>query len=49
MLMALATSAWTLAELARLPNDGNKCELINGELHHRVRWFAPTAQRWSLI
>ncbi len=32
MLMALATSGWTLAELDRLPDDGNKYELIDGEL-----------------
>lgn len=32
MLMALATRAWTLAELDRLPDDGNKYELIDGEL-----------------
>ena len=32
MLMAPATSAWTLAELDRLPDDGNKYELIDGEL-----------------
>ncbi len=32
MLMAPATSAWTLAELDRLPDDGNKYELVDGEL-----------------
>ncbi len=32
MLMASATSAWTLAELDRLPDDGNKYELVDGEL-----------------
>lgn len=32
MLMAQATHAWTLAELDRLPDDGNKYELIDGEL-----------------
>lgn len=32
MLMAVATSTWTLAELDRLPDDGNKYELIDGEL-----------------
>ena len=32
MLMALATSGWTLAELDRLPDDGNKYELLDGEL-----------------
>ena len=32
MLMALSTGAWTLAELDRLPDDGNKYELIDGEL-----------------
>ena len=32
MLMALATRAWTLAELDRLPDDGNKYELVEGEL-----------------
>ena len=32
MLMAAATRAWTLAELDRLPDDGNKYELIDGEL-----------------
>ncbi|MBL0171192.1 MAG: Uma2 family endonuclease [Gemmatimonadaceae bacterium] len=30
--MAVSTSAWTLAELDRLPDDGNKYELIDGEL-----------------
>ncbi len=32
MLMAPATSAWTLADLDRLPEDGNTYELIDGEL-----------------
>lgn len=32
MAMAATTSAWTLAELDRLPDDGNKYELIDGEL-----------------
>ncbi len=32
MLMALTTSAWTLAELDRLPDDGNKYELVDGAL-----------------
>ena len=32
MLMALSTSAWTLAELDRLPDDGNTYELLDGEL-----------------
>jgi Uma2 family endonuclease len=32
MLMATSTSAWTLAELDRLPDDGNTYELIDGEL-----------------
>lgn len=32
MLMALSTSTWTLAELDRLPDDGNKYELIDGAL-----------------
>jgi Uma2 family endonuclease len=32
MLMAHSTSAWTLAELDRLPDDGNAYELIDGEL-----------------
>ena len=32
MLMALSTSAWTLAELDRLPDDGNKYELVDGAL-----------------
>ncbi len=32
MLMALSTSAWTLAQLDRLPDDGNKYELVDGEL-----------------
>ncbi len=32
MLMALSTIVWTLAELDRLPDDGNKYELIDGEL-----------------
>jgi len=32
MLMALTTRGWTLAELGRLPDDGNKYELVGGEL-----------------
>ena len=32
MLMAAKTAAWTLAELQRLPDDGNKYELVHGEL-----------------
>jgi len=32
MLMAQATGAWTLADLDRLPGDGNRYELIDGEL-----------------
>jgi len=32
MLMAPTTQAWTLAELDRLPDDGNKYELVDGEL-----------------
>lgn len=32
MLMAQTTDAWTLADLDRLPNDGNKYELVDGEL-----------------
>ena len=32
MVMALFTSDWTLAELDRLPDDGNRYELIDGEL-----------------
>ncbi len=32
MLMAQTTQAWTLAELDRLPDDGNKYELVEGEL-----------------
>jgi len=32
MLMAMPTGAWTLAELDRLPDDGNKYEIIDGEL-----------------
>jgi Uma2 family endonuclease len=32
MLMALPTRAWTLAELDRLPDDGNKYELVDGAL-----------------
>ncbi|MGQ0537659.1 MAG: Uma2 family endonuclease, partial [Gemmatimonadaceae bacterium] len=30
--MATATKRWTLEELHSLPDDGNKYELINGEL-----------------
>src|SRR5688572_20517627 len=30
--MALETQPWTLAELHRLPDDGNKYELVRGEL-----------------
>jgi Uma2 family endonuclease len=32
MVMALSTRPWTLAELDRLPEDGNRYELIDGEL-----------------
>lgn len=32
MLTSPATSTWTLNELDRLPDDGNKYELIDGEL-----------------
>ena len=32
MLMAQTTPAWTLAQLDRLPDDGNKYELVDGEL-----------------
>ena len=32
MLMATSTSPWTLAELDRLPDDGNTYELVDGEL-----------------
>ncbi len=32
MHMATATKRWTLEELHSLPDDGNKYELINGEL-----------------
>ena len=32
MLMVPSTSVWTLAELDRLPDDGNKYELVDGEL-----------------
>lgn len=32
MLKATATKRWTLAEVHRLPDDGNKYELIDGEL-----------------
>ena len=32
MLMAPASKAWTLEELDRLPDDGNKYELVDGEL-----------------
>ena len=32
MRMSQATRAWTLAELQRLPDDGNKYELVRGEL-----------------
>lgn len=32
MVMALSTRLWTLAELDRLPEDGNTYELIDGEL-----------------
>ncbi len=32
MLMAPATSGWTLAELDQLPDDGNTYELLDGEL-----------------
>ena len=30
--VAIATKRWTLAELHRLPEDGNKYELVRGEL-----------------
>ena len=32
MHMALQSRGWTLAELHRLPDDGNKYELVRGEL-----------------
>ena len=32
MLMAHATEAWTLDQLHRLPEDGNRYELLDGEL-----------------
>lgn len=32
MFMSTSTNVWTLAELDRLPNDGNKYELVDGEL-----------------
>jgi len=32
MRMAQKTGAWTLAQLDRLPDDGNKYELVDGEL-----------------
>jgi len=32
MLMAQAAGAWTLVDLDRLPDDGNKYELIDGDL-----------------
>jgi len=33
MQMAPATKQWTLEELHRLPDDGNKYELVRGELY----------------
>ena len=32
MLVAIKTRKWTLAELHRLPDDGNRYELVRGEL-----------------
>jgi Uma2 family endonuclease len=32
MLMAQTTAVWTLADLDRLPDDGNTYELVDGEL-----------------
>ena len=32
MLMAHATETWTLEQLHRLPDDGNRYELVDGEL-----------------
>jgi Uma2 family endonuclease len=32
MVMAQTTAAWTLEDLHRLPDDGNKYELVDGEL-----------------
>ncbi len=32
MLMAQTTAGWTLADLDRLPDDGNTYELVDGEL-----------------
>jgi len=32
MVMATETKQWTLAELHRLPDDGNRYELVRGEL-----------------
>lgn len=33
MEMVSATKVWTVADLAELPNDGNRYEVIDGELH----------------
>jgi Uma2 family endonuclease len=32
MVVAIKTKRWTLAEVHRLPDDGNKYELVRGEL-----------------
>lgn len=32
MVMAQATAVWTLADLDRLPDDGNRYEVVDGEL-----------------
>jgi hypothetical protein len=33
MDMAARSGAWLVADLADLPDDGNRCEVIDGELH----------------
>ncbi|MEQ1691953.1 MAG: hypothetical protein ABMA00_11745 [Gemmatimonas sp.] len=39
MLMASATIAWTLAELHRLPDDGNKLQTTRRRDHEQKRAF----------
>ena len=46
MAVALAVRKWTLAELHRLPEDGNKYELIRGELFATP---APTDEHETIL
>lgn len=46
MHMALKTHGWTRAEFDRLPDDGNRYELIHGEL---LVSPAPRPAHWALV